>query len=55
MTRKLCPELLKLLSMCYLWYLCISQADLLVIYNLGRSYMPDLGKLNPSQCSLGNC
>lgn len=33
----------------------ITRADLLDHYSVGRNYMPDLGRLNPSQCTLGNC
>lgn len=42
----------------YPWAICgvhISRADLLDPYNVDRIYMPDLGRLNPSQCTLGNC
>lgn len=33
----------------------LTRADLLDPYSVARNYMPDLGRLNRSQCTLGNC
>ena len=42
----------------YPWFIsgtCISRTDLPELYNTGGNYMPDLGRLNPSQYTLGIC